>query len=146
MGVKRNTTNRLTLYRNCGTCGKSIKTSADSPWVRSIVQPDKRQVTTYYCSSPCFQASYKHIGWYDGKADERRRERDRKRTERRIASGELKERNRLYYEQNREKEKARAKARYWSDPEAAKAANEYQRKKRKAMQLSADQKGANENV
>lgn len=36
MSVRRNTTNRLTLFRTCGTCGRSIVTTADTPWVRQV--------------------------------------------------------------------------------------------------------------
>lgn len=34
MSVRRQTANRLTLFRTCGTCGKQIVTTADTPWVR----------------------------------------------------------------------------------------------------------------
>lgn len=73
MSVRRDTTNRLTLFRTCGTCGRSIVTTADTPWVRQVERDGKKQATTYFCSERCFAASYKHIGWYDGKAQERRR-------------------------------------------------------------------------
>ena len=73
MSVRRQTANRLTLFRTCGTCGKQIVTTADTPWVRQVERDGKRQATTYFCSEGCFAASYKHIGWFDGKAEERRR-------------------------------------------------------------------------
>ena len=72
MSVRRQTANRLTLFRTCGTCGKQIVTTADTPWVRQVERDGKRQATTYFCSEGCFAASYKHIGWFDGKAEERR--------------------------------------------------------------------------
>lgn len=79
MSVRRQTANRLTLFRTCGTCGKQIVTTADTPWVRQVERDGKRQATTYFCSEGCFAASYKHIGWFDGKAEERRKLKDRNR-------------------------------------------------------------------
>ena len=76
MSVRRDTANRLTLYRTCGTCGRSIVTTADTPWVRQVERDGKKQATTYFCCESCFTASYKHIGWFDGKAEERRRARE----------------------------------------------------------------------
>lgn len=73
MSVRRQTANRLTLFRTCGTCGKQIVTTADTPWVRQVERDGKKQATTYFCSEGCFAASYKHIGWFDGKAEERRK-------------------------------------------------------------------------
>lgn len=73
MSVRRQTANRLTLFRTCGTCGKQIVTTADTPWVRQVERDGKRQATTYFCSEGCFAASYKHVGWFDGKAEERRK-------------------------------------------------------------------------
>lgn len=125
MSERHNTTNRRTLYRICGTCGKSITTTADSPLVRSIVQPDKRHVTTYYCSSTCLKESYKRIGW---------------------CSSNVTEKKPLYYDRHREEILVKSKERYQSDPEAAIKATLFYRKKRKACRASADQKGANENV
>lgn len=76
MSVKRKIVDkRLTLFRTCGICGKSFVTTADTPWVRQVPRDGKRQATTYYCSTTCYQASYKYKGWYDGKTEERRRER-----------------------------------------------------------------------
>lgn len=79
MSVRRQTANRLTLFRTCGTCGKQIVTTADTPWVRQVERDGKRQATTYFCSEGCFAASYKHVGWFDGKAEERRKLKDRNR-------------------------------------------------------------------
>lgn len=53
MSVRRQTANRLTLFRTCGTCGKQIVTTADTPWVRQVER--------------------------DGKAEERRKLKDRNR-------------------------------------------------------------------
>ena len=126
MSERHNTTNRRTLYRICGTCGKSITTMADSPLVRSVVQPDKRHVTTYYCSSACCQASYKRAGWYNDKSEKQKKP--------------------PYYDRHREEILAKSKERYRSDPETAIKATLFYRKKRKACRASADQKGMNENV
>ena len=58
MSVRRQTANRLTLFRTCGTCGKQIVTTADTPWVRQVERDGKRQATTYFCSEGCFAAEY----------------------------------------------------------------------------------------
>lgn len=126
MSVRRkNVMGRLTLFRTCGTCGKSFPTTADSPWVRQVPRDGKKQATTYYCSTGCFQASYKHIGWYDGLYEQRKKERDAKR--------DVKEKNRRYREAHAEELRKRRMEKYWEDPEAARADNRYYRKKRKLL-------------
>lgn len=125
MSVRRQTTNRRTLYRTCGTCGKNIVTTADTPWIRSIVTPEKKQVTTYYCSEKCYAASYKHIGWFDGKADERRRARE--------AARDSRERCRRYNEAHREERREYARKRREENPGLAAADSAYYRKKRKLI-------------
>lgn len=125
MSVRRNTTNRLILYRTCGTCGASFSTTADTPFVRQMPRDGKRQATTYFCSESCKNASYKHL--FDGKAHLRRAEREAKR--------DITAKNRLYYERHAEVERARAKERYWSDPERYRTDNRYQRKKRTLQQI-----------
>lgn len=129
MSVRRNTTNRLTLFRTCGTCGRSIVTTADTPWVRQVERDGKKQATTYFCSERCFAASYKHIGWYDGKAQERRRARE--------AARDNRERNRRYYAQHAEEIKAghREHRRLHVGQNAADCA--YQRWKRKLLREEA---------
>ena len=82
-----------------------------------------RQITTYFCSETCKKSTYKHL--FDGKADIRRAERE--------AERDISAKNRLYYERHAEQERARAKARYWSDPERYRADNKYQREKRKLI-------------
>ena len=47
---------RLTLFRTCGTCGKTIVTTADTPWVRQVPRDGKKMATTYYCSEGCYAA------------------------------------------------------------------------------------------
>ena len=125
MSLRKQTTNRLTLFRECGVCGTSFVTTADSPWMRQMLI-DGRQLTKYFCSQSCFHSSYKHKGCWDGKAEERRKARE--------AGRDVSEKNRLYYERHRTRELERAKARYWADPEAARENNRYQKKKRKLAQ------------
>lgn len=85
--------------------------------------PDKG--ITYYCSQSCFKGSYKYLSWYDGKTEERRKEMEQSR--------DPKTKNKRYYERHRDEERARAKARYWSDPEKAREENRYNKRKRKLL-------------
>ena len=128
MTVRRNTTNRLTLFRTCGTCGKDIVTTADTPWIRQVPRDGKVQATTYYCCEKCVAASYKHLGWYDGKAEERRRLKDRNRD-----PVKERERWRRYRDAHREELKEKARLRRLRDPGMAAADSAYARKKRKLL-------------
>lgn len=125
MSVRRNTTNRLTLYRTCGTCGRQIVTTADTPWVRQVERDGKKQATTYFCSEKCFAASYKHIGWYDGKAEERRKLKEARR--------DWKTKNRKYREAHAEELREKARLRRLANPGMAAADSAYNRKKRKML-------------
>lgn len=125
MSVRRNTTNRLTLYRTCGTCGRQIVTTADTPWVRQVERDGKKQATTYFCSEKCFAASYKHIGWYDGKAEERRNLKEARR--------DWKTKNRKYREAHAEELREKARLRRLANPGMAAADSAYNRKKRKLL-------------
>lgn len=125
MSVRRNTTNRLTLYRTCGTCGRQIVTTADTPWVRQVERDGKEQATTYFCSEKCFAASYKHIGWYDGKAEERRKLKEARR--------DWKTKNRKYREAHAEELREKARLRRLANPGMAAADSAYNRKKRKLL-------------
>lgn len=125
MSVRRNTTNRLTLFRICGTCGRGITTTADTPWVRQTERDGKKQATTYFCSEKCFAASYKHIGWYDGKAEERRQEREARR--------DWKAKNRRYYAAHAEEIKERARAYRATHKDEVAADNAYYKQKRKLL-------------
>ena len=127
MSVRRSTNNRRTLFRDCGTCGRHFSTTASSPWMRQIPRDGKRQAITYFCSEKCYAASYKHIGWYDGKAEERRRDRE--------AARDIAEKNRRYYQAHVEQERQRSRERYWADPERAKADMAYQRRKRGLVEI-----------
>lgn len=131
MSVRRNTTNRLTLIRACGTCGRTFSTTADSPWIRQIARGGKRQVTTYFCCSACFQASYKHIGWYDGKAAERRRAKDANRDPRKRA-----EAWKRWYAENGDAVRARRMERYYENREDELADNRFYRQKRKLLEAA----------
>lgn len=121
MSVRRDTPNRLFLIRTCHTCGRTFRTTAASPFMRQIANVDgKKQKTCYFCSESCKKASYKHL--FDGKAQERRKEREAKR--------DISEKNRRYYATHAEQERQRARERYWADPGKAREDNRYQRKKR----------------
>ena len=125
MSVRRITSNRLTLYRTCGTCGKSIVTTADTPWVRQVPRDGKKQAITYFCSEKCFAASYKHIGWFDGKAEERRALRE--------ASRDITAKNKKYYAAHAEQMRERARRYREENPGLAAADSAFYRMKRKAM-------------
>ena len=129
MSVRRNTTNRLTLYRVCGTCGRQIVTTADTPWVRQVERDGKKQATTYFCSEKCFAASYKHIGWYDGKAEERRKLKEARR--------DWKTKNRKYREAHAEELREKARLRRLANPGMVAADSAYNRKKRKLLDQEA---------
>ena len=128
MSVRRNTTNRLTLFRTCGTCGKQIVTTADTPWVRQVERDGKRQATTYFCCEKCYAASYKHIGWYDGKAEERRRLKDRNRDPEKERA-----RHRRYHQEHAEELREKARQRRLANPGMAAADSAYKRRKRKLL-------------
>lgn len=119
---------RMTLFRTCGTCGKTIVTTADTPWVRQVPRDGKKMATTYYCSEGCFAASYKHIGWFDGKAEERRRLKDQSRDPERE-----RERWRRYYAAHREERVEAARQRRLANPGLAAADSAFYRRKRKLM-------------
>lgn len=129
MSVRKQTANRLTLYRTCGTCGKNIVTTADTPWVRQVERDGKKQATTYFCCEKCFAASYKHIGWYDGKAEERRREKEARR--------DWKAKNRHYYAAHAEERREKARLRRLANPGLAAADSAYARRKRKLLAAEA---------
>lgn len=126
MGVRRNTTNRWTLFRPCAVCGKQIVTTADTPFVRSVREGD-RQITRYYCSESCKLASYKHK--FDGKAEERRKERE----SRRDRSAWWKRYYAEHGEQKREKERQRRSA---MSAEERSAEGRYYRKKRTLLEAA----------
>lgn len=125
MSVRKDTTNRLTLHRTCGTCGKQIVTTADTPWIRQMPRDGKKQATTYFCSEKCYAASYKHIGWFDGKANERRKARE--------AARDNRDRGRRYYAAHREECRERARKRRAEDPGMVAADNAYYKRKRKLL-------------
>lgn len=132
MSVRRKTANRLTLYRTCGTCGRQIVTTADTPWVRQVERDGKRQATAYFCSEKCFAASYKYIGWYDGKAEERRRLKEQNRD-----PEKERERKRRYRQEHAEELREYARLRRLANPGMAAADSAYGRKKRKLLEEAA---------
>lgn len=107
---------RLTLFKECAVCGKSFVTTAETPFKRTV-----NNKVCYYCSESCKRSSYKHL--FDGKAWERRKAREEQR--------DVSAKNKRYYEAHKPQELARAKARYWADPERARADQAYQRRKRR---------------
>lgn len=123
MSVRRQTANRLALHRCCETCGKAFVTTADTPFVRQMPKGVRRQATVYFCSESCKQASYKHL--FDGKAHERRLQKDRSRD---------KERERVrwakYREAHAEELREKARRRRQENPGMAAADSAYGRKKR----------------
>lgn len=126
MSVRRNTTNRRSLQCSCGTCGRQFSTTADTPWVRQVERDGKKQATTYFCCEKCFAASYKRIGWYDGKAEERRREYQ--------AGRDWREKNRKYREAHAEEIREKARLRRLANPGMAAANSAYYRKKKKLLE------------
>ena len=131
MSVRRQAANRRTLFRTCQTCGRSIVTTADTPLVRQLKNVDgRKQKTCYFCSEHCFADSYKHKSWFDGKTEERRRERE--------AARDIREKNRRYYATHAEQMRARRRAQYRADPESERKDAAYQRRKRKLILRNTD--------
>lgn len=126
MSVRKQTTNRLTLYRTCHICGKNIITTADTPWIRRIPNVNgKKEKTCYFCSEKCFASSYKHIGFYDGKADKRRKEKEMNRDKR--------DKNYRYYHSHEKELREKRKKRYLENREEELLSNKYYKMKRKLM-------------
>lgn len=125
MSVRRKTGNRKNLYRQCWICGKWFWTTADTPWVRQLYNVGgKKQKICYFCSSACKEASYKMPHHGKGKINSEERSRAKRHTP---------EENRAYYAAHAEQERARARARYFANPEAVREANRYNRTKRKML-------------
>lgn len=101
MRVKGYTSNRRTLFKTCGTCGRLVTTSVLTPFARVIVA-DGRQITTYFCSEKCKAASYKRPGWHYGKCAERDRL----------------EYWKMYYAEHKERILEKAKKRYRENPKS----------------------------
>lgn len=138
MSIRKRTENRLTLYRECAICGQHIVTTADTPWMRMMPQNGKKQATCYFCSSSCFQASYKHIGFYDGKAEERRQTKYQ-----RVSREKHAEWNKRYYENHSEKIRERRKKDYLEHREEELKNNAYQKRKRKLLNANNGDRKAN---
>ena len=126
MSVRRNTTNRMILFRECAICGQRICVTADTPFMRIVTEYDdqgqRHQYTRFYCTESCKRESYKHL--FDGKAAERRAARE--------AGRDIREKNRRYYAAHADQERARQRERYWSrTPEENREINRFNREKRK---------------
>lgn len=128
MSVRRKSVlnGRKTLYRTCYICGKNITTTADTPWIRQMYNVDgKKQKTVYFCSSRCYQSSYKHSGWYDGLAEKRRREKEARR--------DVKEKNKRYRELHSDELNKKRKDRYWANRESELLDGKFYREKRRLL-------------
>ena len=101
MSVRRNTTNRLTLFRTCYVCGQTMITTADSPFMRVLANVDgKKQKICYFCSESCKQSTYIHN--FDGLEWQRRKEREKAR--------DITAKNRRFYEAHAEAMRERSRA------------------------------------
>lgn len=128
MSIRRNTEKRLTLHRQCQTCGKWIFTTASSPLMRQMTNVNgKKQATVYFCSKKCKDASYKYN--LDGLADERRQERERNR--------DCREKNKKYYYSHYEELREKRIKKYWENRSEFLENNRYQRMKRKTLEREA---------
>lgn len=99
--VRRQTTNRLTLFRTCYVCGQTMITTADTPFMRQLPNVDgKKQKTCYFCSESCKQSTYIHN--FDGLAWKRKQEYE--------AQRDTKEKNRRFYAAHAEEMRERSRA------------------------------------
>lgn len=128
MSIRRNTEKRLTLHRQCQTCGNWIFTTASSPLMRQMTNVNgKKQATVYFCSKKCKDASYKYN--LDGLADERRKERERNR--------DYREKNKKYYYSHYEELREKRIKKYQENRSEFLENNRYQRTKRKMLETEA---------
>lgn len=131
MGVRRNTKNRLTLFRTCYVCGKTFSTTADTPFVRRIPNVDgKKEKICYFCSEKCKASTYKHL--FDGKAQERKAERQRNRNRTEWW-------NRYYADHAELIRERRKQSWYAMSAEERAAEGRYYRTKRKLCEVSANE-------
>lgn len=122
MSIRKKTDKRLTLHRQCYTCGKWMFTTASSPLMRQMPNVNgKKQATVYFCSKTCKDKTYKHK--FDGLADVRRMEREAKR--------DYTEKNRKYYYSHWDELREKRIKKYWENHEEMLENLRYQRKKRK---------------
>lgn len=129
MSVRRNTEKRLTLHRQCHTCGKWIFTTASTPLMRQMTNVNgKKQATVYFCSKACKDKSYKHR--FDGLADVRRQEREKKR--------DYTEKNKKYYYSHYDELREKRIKKYWENRDEMIENLRYQRQKRKLLEMEAD--------
>lgn len=127
MGIRKDTTNRRMLFRTCHICGQTLALTADTPFMRQMTNVNgKKQTTVYFCSESCKRASYKHPGWWDGKAEQRRQERQEKR--------DWSAKFRRYYAEHAEQCREKKRKYYAEHREECIAANRYSRQKRKLLE------------
>lgn len=128
MAVRRNTDKRLTIQRQCHTCGKWIFTTAASPFMRQMPNVNgKKQSIVYFCSKGCKEKSYKHK--FDGMADVRRQEREKNR--------DYTEKNKKYYYSHYDELREKRIKKYWENHEEMLENLRYQRQKRKLLETEA---------
>ena len=122
MSIRKDTTNRRTLFRTCHVCGKSIATTSSTPFMRQMLDVEgRKQKTVYFCSESCKASTYIHH--FDGLAWKRREEKEARR--------DNAARNRRYYEAHRDQELERAKQRYHAmTQEERDKLNAYRRRQR----------------
>ena len=136
MSIRKNTTNRYTLFRTCYVCGQTMITTADTPFMRQLRNVDgKKEKTVYFCSESCKESTYIHH--FDGLSWKRRKEREARR--------DKSAQNKRYYENHADQERERAKQRYhsMSDEERAKL-NAYRRRQRALAKKERNNEGKNE--
>ncbi len=97
--------------------------------MRQMPRDGKKQAITYFGAEKCHAASDKHIGWFDGKAEQRRAERE--------ANRDKREKNRRYYAAHREEMIERARRYREANPGVAAADSAYARQQRKLLQQAA---------
>lgn len=93
----------------------------------------KKQKICYFCSSACYKASYKHVGWYDGKAEARRSAREANRDPEKRAIAWKK-----YYKTHGEEIRKKRKERYYANKGLELADRIFYAKKRKSNVQSED--------
>lgn len=130
MSIRKDTTNRRTLFRTCFVCGRTMSTTASTPFMRQLRDVDgKKQAIVYFCSETCKNSTY--IRHFDGLAWKRREEKEARR--------DNTERNRRYYEAHRDQERERAKQRYHAmTQEELDKLNAYRRRQRAMMKKEAN--------
>lgn len=120
------------LFKQCGICNKPFETS--SIGYHRILHDDTGYHTVYYCSTKCKQASY--IRDIYGNSMKKHIEYDKERCNSEEYKIKRKMWNKLYYERNKEKEKARQKKYRQEHYTECLEAVRYNRKKNKILKAN----------